>query len=241
MRWAIFRSVFGAISSLVVLGAVVGGLLAVFHPDTPLPRQWNPVAPLSVTDPVTPLTSWKVRRTLSEPSACLAALATGGSATPMPPFERSENCHIRNRVRLDGVGGASINPLETTCATALKTALWMQHGIQPAAEAILGADVTTLRQIGSYNCRPINTTNGPSNRWSTHATADAIDITGFDLSNGARIRLIDDWQGDTAEARFLRAVRDSACEWYGTTLGPDFNSLHADHFHLQVRGWGTCR
>ena len=240
-RWAVARSVFGTVLTVVFLLSVVGGVLAIRHPETPLPPEWNPIAPLSVNQPVTPLTSWKLRRSISDPAVCLDVLATGSSAEPMSPFEWSDNCHIRNRVRLDRVGGAAINSVETTCATALITALWTHHGIQPAAEEILGGRVVTVRQIGSYNCRPINTTSGPSNRWSTHATAEAIDITGFDLDNGSRIRLINDWEGDTPEARFLRRVRDSACNWFGTTLGPDFNSLHADHFHLQVHGWGTCR
>uniref|UniRef100_UPI0025EFD6C8 extensin family protein n=1 Tax=Pseudooctadecabacter sp. TaxID=1966338 RepID=UPI0025EFD6C8 len=84
-------------------------------------------------------------------------------------------------------------------------------------------------------------TQGGSTRWSTHATADAIDVSGFDLADSTTIRLIRDWDGTDDKARFLRAVRDSACTWFATTLGPDYNALHADHFHLQARGWGTCR
>ena len=119
--------------------------------------------------------------------------------------------------------------------------MWEQHGIQPAAQDILGTQVSVVHQVGSYNCRQIRTTQGASNRWSTHATADAIDITGFELADGRRIRLIDDWDGSEPVSEFLRAIRDSACSWFATTLGPEYNSLHADHFHLQARGWGTCR
>lgn len=76
---------------------------------------------------------------------------------------------------------------------------------------------------------------------STHATADAIDITGFGLADGREISLIDDWDGDDAKAAFLRAARESACRWFVTVLSPDYNALHADHFHLQSKGWGACR
>ena len=76
---------------------------------------------------------------------------------------------------------------------------------------------------------------------STHATADAIDIAGFDLVDGTRIRLRTDWQEDGPKADFLRAVRDGACDLFDLTLSPDYNQLHADHFHLQSRGWGLCR
>jgi len=240
-RWAVLRSVFGTVFGLVIGGAVLAGALAVFHPDTPLPRAWNPTARLSVEDSVTPLTMWKLRRTVNDPELCLATLTEATTSDAMAPLTASETCHIRNRVHLRDLGDVGISDLETSCETALRTAIWTEHGVQPAAQEILGVQVSGLRHVGSYNCRRMNTSSGASSRWSTHATADAIDITGFDLSNGTRIRLIDDWQGNTDEATFLRRVRDAACDWFGTTLGPEFNRLHADHFHLQARGRGTCR
>ncbi|MDG1408148.1 MAG: extensin family protein [Octadecabacter sp.] len=168
-------------------------------------------------------------------------LGRAAQLTPLEPFEVSENCHVHNRVALSAIGSARIDRIETSCATALRIARWEQHGVQPAARDILGTDVSVFRQIGSYNCRPIRTTSGNGQRWSTHFTADAIDITGFDFTDGRCIRLINDWDDGTEEGVFLRAVRDSACKWFATTLSPDYNSLHADHFHLQARGWCTCR
>ncbi|MEO0904037.1 MAG: extensin family protein, partial [Pseudomonadota bacterium] len=100
---------------------------------------------------------------------------------------------------------------------------------------------SSIDHFGSYSCRVMRTSSGPSTRMSTHATADAIDIAGFGLSDGTRIRLLADWGPDGPKADFLRAVRDGACEWFSLTLSPDYNRLHADHFHLQSRGWGLCR
>jgi len=240
-RWAVLRSVGSAVSTLVGLGVIVGGVVALLHPETPLPDEWNPTVPLNVADPVTPLTTWKMRAALGDPAQCLSALAAGAQAASVDPLEVSENCHVRNRVSLSAMGRARIDQIETSCATALRMAMWERHGVQPAARDILGSEVAVVRQIGSYNCRPIRTSNGNSSRWSTHSTADAIDITGFDLDDGRRIRLLADWNGVDAEALFLRTVRDSACTWFATTLSPDYNRLHADHFHLQARGWGTCR
>lgn len=240
-RWAVFRSVGGAVFSLGIVGAITSGILALFHPDTPLPTQWNPTVPLVANDPVTPLTAWKLRRTLNDPDACRAVLSEVAQMSVLDALVASESCHVRNRVSISSVGGAQIDTIETSCATALRLALWEEHGVQPAARDILGTQARVIRQVGSYNCRRIRTAQGTTNRWSTHATADAIDITGFDLADGRRIRLIADWDDGTEESAFLRAVRDSACTWFATTLGPDYNSLHADHFHLQARGWGTCR
>ena len=240
-RWAIFRSVGSAVLTLAVLCAAIGGLLALFHPETPLPPEWNPTVPLAVAHPVTPLTTSKLRMVLNDPEQCIAVLNAAAQVVSMDPLEVSGDCHVRNRVSLSRIGNANIDTIETSCATALRMALWERHGVQPAARSILGTEASIFRQVGSYNCRPIRTSQGNSNRWSTHSTADAIDITGFDFSDGRRIRLINDWDDGTEEELFLRAVRDSACTWFATTLSPDYNSLHADHFHLQARGWGTCR
>jgi hypothetical protein len=76
---------------------------------------------------------------------------------------------------------------------------------------------------------------------SSHATADAIDISGFVLEDGTRISLLQDWDGETRKAAFLRRANRTACTWFRLTLGPEYNSLHADHFHLQHSGFGLCR
>ena len=76
---------------------------------------------------------------------------------------------------------------------------------------------------------------------SSHATAEAIDIRGVVLANGQRLDLLENWQGESTEAQFFRALRDGACRWFMTVLGPEFNRLHADHFHFQSTGWGACR
>lgn len=193
--------------------------------------------PLAVSDPITPITSWKLDWAVNDPKLCVSIMQTAGRMSKMDDLVVSESCGIEGRVRLREVGNARLDPLETSCATALRVAMWEEHGLQPAARELLGSDVKVIRHIGSYNCRNIAGTDRPS----THSTASAIDIAGFDLADGTRIRLLKDWDGDDAKAQFLRRARDTSCEWFGTSLGPDYNGAHADHFHLQNRGWGTCR
>lgn len=220
---------------------VFAGYQALVHPDTPLPRAWNPMQPLVISDPVTPLTGWKLNKAAASQEQCLTALEGFAALQSMVPLEEGEQCFIRDRVDLRAVGQARLNPVETRCAIALRMAMWERHSVQPAAEDLLGTSVSAINHIGSYNCRVMRTASGPSSRMSTHATADAIDIVGFNLANGASIRLLDDWAPPGPKADFLRRVRDGACEWFDLTLSPDFNRLHADHFHLQSRGWGLCR
>lgn len=236
MRWLRPLSAFAtALAVAAVLGAV-----AMVHPDTPLPDHWNPLRPLDISAPPTPVTRLKLPRAQSG-AACRAALGTGAVRfAPMPDLAVSGTCHIRDRVLLSGLGGAALDPLETRCATALRLALWQRHGLEPAARAAFGTGIARIHHLSSYNCRPLRTPSGSFGRMSTHATADAVDITGVTLADGRRVTLLGGW-GSGPEGAFLEAARDSACTWFATALGPDYNALHADHFHLQTRGWGLCR
>ncbi len=49
---------------------------------------------------------------------------------------------------------------------------------------------------------------------------------------------------DTAEAKFLRRVHKEACAHFSTVLGPEVDSVHRDHFHLDLQTRGprdVCR
>ncbi|MBD3665200.1 extensin family protein [Sulfitobacter aestuariivivens] len=233
LRWAAFF--------VVLIGLGCGGWFLLSSPNTPLPRAFNPVMPLNVMDPENLLTRWKLERALSDPQRCIAALATGADARVLPDFKESAVCSIRPQVELTQVGQAKMNAVRTRCQTALRTAMWAHHGVQPAAKTHLGSPVVQIIHASSYSCRQMRTTSGGSTRMSTHATANAIDIRGFILEGGGRVTLLNDWVGESARAAFLRDVRDAACVWFRVTLGPEYNALHADHFHLQHTGFGLCR
>ena len=201
-----------------------------------MPPHLNPLVPLDLSEDRSPLTGYKLRRALGSDESCLAALETGAEFDLLPPLEAGEQCGIDPRVLLRRVGGVALEPVETACETALRLAVWERFAVRPAAE-VLGAEVTRLSHQGSFNCRPIR----GGTRMSTHATARAIDINGVRLSDGRNLRLLGNWEGSGPEATFWRALRDGGCDWFTTTLGPDFNAAHADHLHLQSGGWGTCR
>ncbi len=236
------RSLLQGAATLVFAGLVgVGGYQLLRHPHTPLPTAWNPTIPLRISDPVTPITSWKLNRAAASPMACQAALDGFAALRHLPDQNTSDQCHIRNRVDLSSVGNARLAPVETRCAIALRMAMWERHSLQPAAAAQFGSTLTRIDHFGSYSCRTMRTAAGVSSRMSTHASAEAIDIAGFGFADGSQVQLVTDWDGNGQKAAFLRAARDGACDWFNLTLSPDYNSLHADHFHLQSRGWGLCR
>ena len=79
-------------------------------------------------------------------------------------------------------------------------------------------------------------------RRSAHSRAAAIDISAFVLEDGRRISVLSDWtQGSEKEREFLRVVHRSACKRFGTVLGPDYNSAHRDHMHLEQGDGSFCR
>ncbi len=228
------------IGSLFLL-AIVAAVALTLLPDTPLPREWNVTKRLYVSDPVTPLTPYKLSSAADDHPLCQEVLAEAEvSFTQMPDLVASPQCGIEGRVSVRGVGQARLAPVETRCAVALRLAMWERHGIQPAARRHLGTEVTGIDHFSSYNCRQIRTTRGNGGRMSLHATGEAIDISGFRLADGRRLSLVKDWDGSEDKSAFFRDVRDTACQWFETTLSPDYNALHKDHFHLQSRGWGTC-
>lgn len=229
----------------LALTAVVFGLGAawlVYAPASPLPDHLNPARPFKVSHPPSPLTSFKLRKVVSDEPLCRATLAEAGvKFTDMSPLDvDDENCGIAMRGKLSGIGQTYIDPLETSCETALRLALWHEHSVQPAARDLFGEEIVRLYQVGSYNCRKMRTSSGTSNRYSTHATAASIDITGVKLQSGRSFTLLKHWEDEDAGA-YLRAINKGACDWFGLVLGPEYNRLHADHFHLQNRGWGGCR
>lgn len=228
----------GVVTAALIVVAV--GAVAVLHPETPLPRAWNPIEPLRVSDAYSPLTRWKLRRASRSLAQCVAALDTA-EVVALPQLEVSDNCGISHRVELSGVGAVRMRAVETDCAVALRMALWERHDLQSAAEEFLGTGVTRVEHLSSFSCRRMRTTSGASARWSTHASGEAIDVSGFTLDDGTTVDLLRDWGGDAQKSAFLRRAQTSACRWFGGVLGPDFNSLHADHFHMQVAGRGFCR
>jgi len=220
----------------------IASAVAVFHPDSPLPDAWNPIKPFHVADPYTPLTDWKLSNALADPEACRAALAEVSTfrATGQKPNENPQ-CGIANTVVVRDILGVAFSRLETDCQTALRTAMWISFDLAPLASKHMNTRLTGIDHFGSFSCRKIRTTSGIESRYSTHAKALAIDVAGFRFQDGTRLRLQDDWNDAGAAEDYLRHARDGACDWFKTTLSPDYNSLHADHFHLQAVGRGTCR
>ena len=132
----------------------------------------------------------------------------------------------------------------TSCSVAAAMHLLETRVIEHAVLRHFGSRVVAIDHAGSYSCRRLyGRSEGP---YSEHATADAIDITGFRLANGTRISVLNDWNRAGSKAEFLHEVRDGSCGLFSTVLSPDDNDAHADHLHLDQAdrgevGWRACR
>ena len=226
---------------LLVLAAlfVAGRAWLAEHP------QHDPWAPLDLRDPPGWATEAKLTALRDDAQQCRAVLERSDIAfSALDPAGEEGPCRREDRTRLDEAPLSPAYP-PTTCPMAAAMYLWMERGVQPAAQEIYGQAVARVEHLGAFSCRRLYGANeGP---WSEHATGNAIDISAFVLEDGTRIALLGDWgeAGDESEApRFLRRVRDEACDVFGTVLSPDYNAAHRDHFHLDQKGWGfggACR
>ncbi len=177
---------------------------------------------------------------------CLAQLGQAGvQFTPVADRYTGRGCSIVGSVQMSALRSDSsslavsdIGPVQCELGNAF--AGWARFGVDRAARQILGSPVRSIETYGSYACRNV----AGSLRRSAHATAGAIDVSGFVLEDGRRISVARHWDsGDAAEREFLRVVQQSACRRFDTVLGPDYNEAHRDHFHVEgvIEGSSFCR
>lgn len=176
--------------------------------------------------------------------ACLADLGSKhANFTPLPDQYYGAGCSAVNAVRLSQLKSdhatlvmSNLGPV--TCNLADTFAGWARFGVDRAAQQILGSALVKIETLGSYNCRNV----AGSEHRSAHASANAIDVSGFVLADGRRITVAGNWADKSpAVQRFFSAIHTSACKRFGMVLSPDYNAAHRDHLHLQVGGRAVCR
>jgi len=172
-----------------------------------------------------------------EGRVCLLNLGrSDANFTPLPDQYYGAGCSAVGAVRLAALRSdegllqlTNLGPV--TCPLANTLSGWARFGVDRAAQQILGSKLVRIETMGSYSCRNVAGTS----RLSGHATANAVDVSGFVLADGRRITVARDWYGGGPQVRaFLDTVRGSACKRFGTVLSPDYNTAHHDHFHLEV-------
>jgi hypothetical protein len=221
---------------LAVGGAVYGirtGAIAI-RPE------WNPWAVLDIEAQPNLLTRYKLSRLSKDSALCQQVLATA-NITYEQVADRMTGpaCGFFNAVRISRTSSRVNAPFSLSCRAAVSLAMWEHHVLAPTAEKYFHQPVATIEHFGSYSCRNVY---GRANATrSQHATAEALDIAGFVLEDGQRIRVLKDWPESEDRAAFLREVRTGACRFFDGVLSPDYNAAHRDHFHFDRGPYRVCR
>ena len=181
--------------------------------------------------------------TSRETQACFADLSREDVRfSPLPDRDFGGGCRVIGAVQLIDIGVPVTNLKAMRCGLARSFTGWVDHAVAPAARQMLGSDLVRIESMGTYACRAVVGTPGAAGKLSGHATANAVDVSGFVLQDGRRITLQQGWNGADAEVRaFLHVIRASACKRFGTVLSPDYNAAHYNHLHLEDDRAGFCR
>lgn len=163
--------------------------------------------------------------------------AAGLAYTPMKDRRIDDHCGFTDAVRF-AQPPIVLHP-EPAASCGLAAALiWYQQQLQPSAEQILHTRIASIDQLGTFSCRNVNSErSGPR---SEHATANAIDIAAFRLADGRVVSVSEDWNAAGPKGQFLKTAHDEACRVFNGVLGPDYNRLHANHFHLDLGPYLIC-
>lgn len=139
-----------------------------------------------------------------------------------------------------GTDAVSFAPGESNMQCPLSVAVYLwQREVSELAEKHFDQPLAKIHHYGTYSCRR-QRGNG-SGEWSEHAFANAWDVAAFELEDGTLISVLKDWDGPRKKKNFLRETRSSACDLFRVTLSPDYNTAHADHFHLDMGPGSACR
>ena len=218
----------GLVALLALIAAHPGHALDAKTGDAPLPEAAAPAPPEPDRDYLD----------------CVERLTPVAAFTPLPATTEPAECVVSGLVRLEAVlmgdrSRVAIEPPATLrCAMAEAVAQFVRMEVGPAA-AELGAPLRSIATADSYGCRGRN--RQPGAKLSEHGRANAIDIASIRLANRTVVSLT----GTMVPEDFRARVRDAACRWFTTVLGPDSDAFHNDHIHLdraeRSRGHRLCQ
>ncbi|MHA6324507.1 extensin-like domain-containing protein [Roseivivax sp. CAU 1753] len=154
---------------------------------------------------------------------------------------RIGGCGIEDAVEVRSVAGVALSQrsvLHCSAARALKT--WVKRGAKPAV-GNAGGGIAELRVAAHYACRTRNNQRGA--KISEHGKGRAIDISAIRLRDGTELTVLGGYRS-SGQGPMLRRMYSAACGIFGTTLGPDADRFHQDHFHFDTakyRSGAYCR
>lgn len=228
---------------LALLAVVAGcGSTPKPKPQAPRPAPSRPLPPLDLNAPSSAQVQQQLYALRANPAQCQSLLKQAQDLVvePLKDWQDAPTCTVSNSSRMLSALALPDRKLPLTCPMIAGYHLWVRESVLPLARKYFGQDIKTVETFGSYACRNRNgQTNAPV---SEHASANALDVAGFLLADGRRIRVHRDWNsGDGTVRAFLRETHRSACRYFSIVLGPDADAYHKDHFHFDMGPWRKCQ
>ena len=168
---------------------------------------------------------------------CLAELNRLGVQYQVEPQSAStaRSCRVENPIRVYAATIPFSRPTVASCAFVLEFDKFEREVIRPLAKREFGHDLKTIVHFGAYNCRTTD-----KGKESAHASGMAMDVAGFELTDGTMISVKQDWNKRGRERDFLHAVASQACHYFNEVLDPDSDRDHVDHIHVDLGRWKYC-
>jgi hypothetical protein len=155
--------------------------------------------------------------------------------TDIPRISNGRACGIDYPIELTGLsGGINVKPaVKLNCEVTEAFAKWVKNELAPSARYRYLSGIKTIKPLGGYSCRTMNSKRG--NPMSEHAHGNAIDVGKFVLKSGKEIDVRKPGFFAFREKGLLKAVRSDSCKYFNTVLGPGSDPQHKDHFHFDLR------
>ncbi|MEL6691245.1 MAG: extensin family protein [Pseudomonadota bacterium] len=172
---------------------------------------------------------------------CDVSGALGKRIDPVGRGSSNAACGFDDAVMVYALGGVALNPpARMQCRTARIASTWMDAAVLPTFRDAR-RDLESMRVAADYSCRTRNSRRGA--RLSEHAKGTAIDISAFRMSDGETLTVLGDWRNNNGG--FMKRLFRASCRIWHTSIGPDGDRFHQDHFHFDAtrdRGPNTwCR
>lgn len=205
------------------------------------PQAAHPFAPRrgEVGPPAPPMAADAPSATVAAAPGCLDRLrALRATFEPATTPRADAACIVADPVRLASVavsrkGGEDVVRLAgaplLSCEMALAVTDWVQTAVAPLARGHFDEPLTEMLVGGGFECRQRNHQAGAPR--SEHSFGRALDVMGF--RTGSRTITV---EKPPAEARpFVEAVWAAGCGRFSTALGPEADTFHANHIHLDLQ------
>lgn len=158
--------------------------------------------------------------------------ALGVTFEPQSPIFEEGGCGAERPLLVSSVGIALKPAVTTRCHVAKALAIWTKDVLVPSAKLHLKTAPTAILTGDSYLCRARR--GGGETKVSEHALANAIDVSGIELTGREPVAIKERAGTDDGAMAFQAAIRGGACAYFTTVLGPGTNAAHADHLHVDL-------